>query len=208
MHKIKVLIVGSKNFNTSIEELKDYFNFKLTILNSVNEKLFKGHDVLLIHENYFIKNKVKNDLLQNIEGVKILVSNKTNNLLNVFNEKLSLPVSITDLNTFIETSIAKKSFNKNSSIEIKDYILNKNEKKLFRDGNFIVLTEKEIQLLELFLNNDKSISKSKILEVIWKYSPEADTHTVQTHIYRLRRKIKSKFLDEKFILSNKSGYSL
>jgi DNA-binding response OmpR family regulator len=119
-----------------------------------------------------------------------------------------LPVSITDLNTFIETSIAKKSFNKNSSIEIKDYILNKNEKKLFRDGNFIVLTEKEIQLLELFLNNDKSISKSKILEVIWKYSPEADTHTVQTHIYRLRRKIKSKFLDEKFILSNKSGYSL
>ena len=163
---------------------------------------------MLIHENYFIKNKVKNDLLQNIEGVKILVSNKTNNLLNVFNEKLSLPVSITDLNTFIETSIAKKSFNKNSSIEIKDYILNKNEKKLFRDGNFIVLTEKEIQLLELFLNNDKSISKSKILEVIWKYSPEADTHTVQTHIYRLRRKIKSKFLDEKFILSNKSGYSL
>ena len=208
MHKIKVLIVGSKNFNTSIEELKDYFNFKLTTLNSVNEKLFKGHDVLLIHENYFKKNKVKNDLLQNIEGVKILVSNTTNTLLNFFNEKLSLPVSITDLNTFIETSVVKKNFNKNSSIEIKDYILNKNEKKLFRDNNFIVLTEKEIQLLELFLNKDKSISKNKILEVVWRYSPEADTHTVQTHIYRLRKKIKSKFLDEKFILNNKSGYSL
>ena len=58
------------------------------------------------------------------------------------------------------------------------------------------------------MDNDKSVSKSKILREVWKYAAEADTHTVETHIYRLRKKIKSKFLDENFILNNKDGYLL
>ena len=71
-----------------------------------------------------------------------------------------------------------------------------------------MLTEKEIQLLELFLNNKKSISKIKILSLVWNYSSEADTHTVETHIYRLRKKISDKFSDEDFILNGKEGYYL
>ena len=86
--------------------------------------------------------------------------------------------------------------------------MNKNEKRLVKDKNYISLTEKEIQLLELLLLNEKPISKNKILEEVWKYSTSADTHTVETHIYRLRKKIKSKFKDENFILNNKSGYLL
>jgi DNA-binding response OmpR family regulator len=61
-------------------------------------------------------------------------------------------------------------------------------------------------LLELFLNQKKPISKKKILSFVWNYSDEADTHTVETHIYRLRKKINEKFLDMKFILNNKDGY--
>ena len=99
-------------------------------------------------------------------------------------------------------------FNKNSSILLKKYTLNKNEKKLVKDKNYISLTEKEIQLLELLLVNKKPISKNKILEEVWKYSTSADTHTVETHIYRLRKKVKSKFEDENFILNNKEGYLL
>ena len=57
-------------------------------------------------------------------------------------------------------------------------------------------------------SNNKPISKNKILDEVWKYSEDADTHTVETHIYRLRKKIKSKFSDEDFILNNKSGYLL
>ena len=102
----------------------------------------------------------------------------------------------------------KKKFNKNSSIAIKNYLLNKNEKKLSKLGEFIVLTEKEVQLLELFLSNKKPMSKNDILSSVWNYSSDADTHTVETHIYRLRKKISNKFMDEKFILNNKDGYYL
>ena len=106
------------------------------------------------------------------------------------------------------TQLQKKKFNKNSSIKVKDYLLNKNEKKLFKSAKFLVLTEKEIQLLELFLSNKKPISKDTILSSVWNYSVEADTHTVETHIYRLRKKIFEKFTDDNFILNNKNGYYL
>ena len=81
-------------------------------------------------------------------------------------------------------------------------------KKLIKEENFIILTEKEIQLLELFLIKKKVVSKNNILDLVWNYSSDADTHTVETHIYRLRKKIKDKFLDNNFILNNKNGYYL
>jgi len=79
---------------------------------------------------------------------------------------------------------------------------------LIKDNNFIILTEKEVQLLELFLNSSKPISKKKILLSVWNYSKDADTHTVETHIYRLRKKINDKFMDDKFIVNDKEGYCL
>ena len=70
------------------------------------------------------------------------------------------------------------------------------------------MTEKEIQLLELFLTNKKAIAKNQILNEVWHYSKDADTHTVETHIYRLRKKIKDIFFDDNFIINNENGYSL
>ena len=102
----------------------------------------------------------------------------------------------------------KKKFSQNSSIKVKNYLLNKMKKNYQNQKEFIILTEKEIQLLELFLNNKKPISKDNILSSVWNYSSDADTHTVETHIYRLRKKIADKFMDEKFILINKDGYYL
>ena len=86
--------------------------------------------------------------------------------------------------------------------------MDKNEKRLFKENNSIILTEKEIKLIELLLNNQKPISKDKILSTVWNYSVDADTHTVETHIYRLRKKINDKFMDQNFILNHKNGYSL
>ena len=86
--------------------------------------------------------------------------------------------------------------------------MNKNEKKLEKENKFVIMTEKEIQLLELLLKKDRPISKNIILSSVWNYSEDADTHTVETHIYRLRKKISDKFTDEKFILNNKDGYYL
>ena len=77
-----------------------------------------------------------------------------------------------------------------------------------KNGISLILTEKEIQLLELFLKSPKPISKNKILSLVWNYASDADTHTVETHIYRLRKKIKEVFNDEVFIRSEKKGYTI
>jgi len=191
-----------------LEELKDHLNFKLTTINkNLETKLFENYDVLFCHQD-FLKESSLLEALKNSSKIKILASSSNEIKSDIFNDKVSLPVSVEDLNYIIENTIVKKNFSKNSSIKIKNYILDKNEKKLIKEENYILLTEKEIQLLELFLSQNKPISKNIILDQVWKYSEDADTHTVETHIYRLRKKIKSKFSDEDFILNNKSGYLL
>jgi hypothetical protein len=208
MHKINVLSFGSKNFNTSLEELKDYLNFNLSTTDeSFKNDIFDNYDVLFIHEN-FLKNHSTIKLITDANKIRILVHNSNNANPNIFDDKLLLPTFIKDINQVIENSVIKKNFNKNSMIKIKDYILDKNEKKLIKNGKFILLTEKEIQLLVMFLKTIKPITKNNILSEVWEYSVEADTHTVETHIYRLRKKIKDKFSDTEFILNNKSGYLL
>ncbi len=125
-----------------------------------------------------------------------------------FDYILNLPTTVKEINNIVEGGAVKKKFSENSSIKIKSYLLDKNEKKLSRKDSFVILTEKEIQLLELFLNKEKAISKSDILSQVWHYASDADTHTVETHIYRLRKKINDKFSDNNFILNNKEGYYL
>ena len=208
MHKINVLSFGSNNFNTSLEELKDHLNFKLTTINtSIDSKSFDSYDVLFCHQD-FLNSNSSTDIFKKSNKIKILAYYSDKEKSDIFDDKIFLPSKFEEINQIIENSVVKKNFSKNSSIKIKDYILDKNEKKLLRDNNYVLLTEKEIQLLELFLSYNKPISKNKILDEVWQYSEEADTHTVETHIYRLRKKIKSKFLDEDFILNNKSGYLL
>jgi hypothetical protein len=208
MHKINVLAFGSKNFNISLEELKDYLNFNLTTTHeNLKNFSFNDYDVLFVHEDY-LKNSYNKKLLQEIQKIKILASSSNHSKPDILSDKLSLPTSIKEINYIVENVIIKESFSKNSSIKIKDYILDKNEKKLSKDHNYILLTEKEIQLLELLITNPDPISRKKILDKVWKYSPDADSHTVETHIYRLRKKIKIQFDDESFIINNKNGYLL
>ena len=121
---------------------------------------------------------------------------------------LLLPTTIYELNTLIENTSAKQKFSKNSDIKVKSYSLDKNEKKLSKKNVSVILTEKEIQLIELLIDNNKPISKENILSLVWNYSEDADTHTVETHIYRLRKKINNKFQDNDFIFNNKNGYYL
>ena len=211
MHKINVLSFGSENFNTSLRELKDYLSFKLSLDDdALDAKIFENYDILFIHEDYFINDtsNKKKTLIRNTKKIKILASTSKDIMPDIFNENLFLPTSIKEINQIIKNSIVKKKFNNNSKINIKEYILDKNEKKLLKDKNFVILTEKEIQLLELLVNNSMPLTKKKILEDVWKYSRDADTHTVETHIYRLRKKIKHKFFDDNFILNEKDGYLL
>ena len=201
MHQLKVLILGPLSFTATLNELKPFLKF-----NSIKEKNSSDFDIILFHEEA-LNNKTDKEIISNSHSLKIYASNKKNSTNN-FDAFLQIPSSLKEINAVVESVVAKKTFSKNSSIEIKKYLLNKNEKKLSKNENEIVLTEKEIQLLELFLNNKKPISKDKILSSVWNYSADADTHTVETHIYRLRKKINDKFSDENFIVNTKEGYSL
>ncbi len=203
MHKLNVLIYGSENFKSTIIEIKSYLKFNLLFsqkkLSDIDPKDFDG----LISNEYNIK-----DIPKDLNFFKILATNENKNKKDIFDYTLNLPISVKEINNVIESVAAKKKFSKNSSIQIKLYFLDKNEKKLSKDNKSITLTEKEIQLLELFLNKNEPISKNNVLSLVWHYSSDADTHTVETHIYRLRKKIKQKFNDENFILNNKNGYYL
>ncbi len=172
----------------------------------MKEKNPSDFEVILFHEEA-LKDKDDNEIIANSNCLKIYSSNNKNSSNN-FDAFLKIPSSLKEINITIENVVAKKAFSRNSSIEIKKYLLNKNEKKLSKNENEIILTEKEIQLLELFLNSKKPITKDKILSSVWNYSSNADTHTVETHIYRLRKKINDKFSDENFIVNTKDGYSL
>jgi len=163
-------------------------------------------DMILFHVDALLDKKLK-EYIQNNKSIKICAGNRKD-LTGDYEAFLELPATLKEINSIVENTVAKKKFNLNSSIAVKNYILNKNEKKLSRSDNYIILTEKEVQLLELFLSNKKPISKDNILSSVWNYASDADTHTVETHIYRLRKKIIDKFMDEKFILNNKDGYYL
>ena len=201
MHRLNVRILGSSSFSSTLNELKAFLKF-----NPLSDSSNISPNVILFHVDV-LKDKSQKDNIENSNSAKICIGKKKD-LNNNFDANLELPTSIKEINIIVEATSAKKRFNKNSSIEVKSYLLNKNEKKLSKLENFISLTEKEVQLLELLLNSEKPISKDDILSSIWNYSSDADTHTVETHIYRLRKKITDKFMDEKFILNGKEGYYL
>tara|TARA_B100001057_G_scaffold424466_1_gene447252 strand:- start:260 stop:865 length:606 start_codon:yes stop_codon:yes gene_type:complete len=201
MHNLNVKILGPSSFVSTLNELKLFLKFNPLSGNSNN-----SYNIILFHTNALHDNKQK-EYINKDTSIKICAGDR-HDLIDKFDAYLELPATLKEINAIVENTVAKKKFNKNSSIEVKNYLLNKNEKKLSKLKNYIILTEKEVQLIELFLNNKKPISKDKILSSVWNYSSDADTHTVETHIYRLRKKINDKFVDEKFILNNKEGYYL
>ena len=202
-----MLALGPKSFVNSLNEIKS--NLKFNILNypTNGPKTKFDADVLLFHHQS-LSDKQEKEKIKNSNLIKVLASTEKLIGNNSFDLYVKLPTSVVELNLLVENAVAKKKFSKNSSIKIKKYQLDKNEKKLFKEDKYVILTEKEIKLLELFLMNSKPVTKDYILEQVWNYSSEADTHTVETHIYRLRKKINEKFGDDNFISINKEGYFL
>mgnify|MGYP001284725599 CR=1 FL=1 len=208
MHENKnnILIVCTADFISSMYELKDYLNFNFEHSEGKNlENSLKNFDILIVQEEKINDITFKN--LKDFKGISILIGKNKKSLYN-FNYLISLPFRINNFIKVIDDLISKRKFSNNSTIKLKNYTLNKNERKLLKDDLSIILTEKEVQLLELFVHENKILSKKEILESVWKYSSETDTHTVETHIYRLRKKIKQIFSDDKFILNNENGYSI
>ena len=120
----------------------------------------------------------------------------------------NLPIKIDKFIEKINIQLLKQKYNYQSEIRINKYKLNLNSREISLNKKLIKLTEREIDII-LFLNeNKKPINIDILQKEVWGYSSELETHTVETHIYRLRKKLKDKFNDEKFILSLKKGYQI
>ena len=201
MHQPNVLIYGPSSFISTLDELKSFLKF-----NHFTENKEVNFDLILFH-NEALNDTKKKDFIKKSELLKIYVSKNEKSPIK-YDGHLLIPTTINEINSMIEKIIAKKKFSSNSSIKVKNYLMDKNQKKLLKERTSIILTEKEIKLIELLLNNSKPISKDTILSTVWNYSADADTHTVETHIYRLRKKISDQFMDDEFIINKKDGYSL
>ena len=159
------------------------------------------------NENVFINDNVsnlKNSLIvlnpnQKIEFNEIL---SEKNFLNI----KTYPLSLNKLIESINIQLIKLKFNHQSKININGYELDLNSKFFSKSNESLKLTEKEIDII-LYLIKDKT--KHDVIDLqknIWGYSSNMETHTVETHVYRLRKKINSKFKDNNFILTHKNGY--
>ena len=187
-----VFIINFNSLYEILDEIKENLFFK--IIKFKNEEDFKNNNDLDI-ANCLIISKTFSRLLLN--------KNITDdNYLNF--EDLPLPLK--KLIEIISIRLIKLKFNYQSKIIIKGYELNLNSKFIRKDNLNLKLTEKEIDII-LYLNNTKI--KHDVVNLqknIWGYSENIETHTVETHIYRLRKKINDLFKDKNFILTHKNGY--
>jgi hypothetical protein len=209
-------------------------NLKLAILNNknfydlLNELDF---DCILVEEsNFFFKNKFSTQLIVRIifpENLKQKYNNKffTENVPTIFllNDKnflvnnnlnplsfhvvLDIPIDLFFLKEIINILIMKYKFFEKSKILINNYQLDSNQKILSKDKKKIKLTEKELNLI-LGLKKKNGVNKSELLKSIWNYSSKVETHTFETNLYRLRKKIEKKFNDKNFIYEKGSFYYL
>ena len=187
-----VFILNYNSLYEILEEIKE--NLSFTIIKIDNEEDFKKK-FDLNRLDYLVISKTDHKLLLN-DNI-----NAKN-----FSDFIDLPLSFKKLIELINIKLIKLKFTQQSNITIKDYELNLNSKFFSKDNLKLRLTEKEIEII-LYLN-DKKIKHNvaDLQKNIWSYSADMETHTVETHIYRLRKKISDLFKDEKFILSHKNGY--
>ena len=187
-----VFIINFNSLYKILDEIKEHLSFK--IIKFENEEEFKkNHDLDRLDFLVISKNNQKLLINKNITDKNCLYFN-------------DLPLTLKGLLVQINIKLIKLKFNQQSKISIKGYELDLNSKSFSKDNLKLKLTEKEIEII-LYLN-DKKIKHdvADLQKNIWGYSANIETHTVETHIYRLRKKISDLFKDEKFILSHKNGY--
>tara|TARA_Y200000002_G_scaffold41660_1_gene30309 strand:- start:279 stop:833 length:555 start_codon:yes stop_codon:yes gene_type:complete len=184
MNNQTLVIYDFKILYEILNEIRDHLNFKLTYIKKNTEFDFKSQINYLL-----ISNKKIKDIENQIE-------------INDF------PIDIVKLIENININFLKKKYSQQSDIDMGVYKLNLNSRTIFNNEKSLDLTEREANIV-VFLNNSKNPVKiSKLQTEVWGHNSKLETHTVETHIYRLRKKIKNIFSDENFIKSTKAGYSI
>ena len=158
-------------------------------------------NILQVLNDDELKEKTKN--LDNYVVISNTKQNFSNQLI-IENYPINIFKFIEKLNLFF----LKNKFNEQSKIIIKNYLLDLNSREIKLDNKNLKLTEKEVQTI-LYLSKAKKPSNiNELQNKVWGYHSKLETHTVETHIYRLRKKFLNTFNDKNFILSYKDGYKI
>ncbi len=186
MNNKKLIIYDYDILFNILYEIKEYLNFEIIKANQSN-----------ILE---LQKKITTDYL--------IISNENKKISSNFLLINKVPVEIKKFLQMLNIKFLKDKFNLQSNIDIGLYCLNLNSREISKNDMKLDLTEREINLI-LFLKQSTNPVKVDVLQKeVWDYGSKLDTHTVETHIYRLRKKIDQKFNDKHFIESYKEGYKI
>ena len=138
----------------------------------------------------------------------LVISNR--NHLDINNQFIldQIPIDIFKLIEKINIEFLKIQFNSQSKVKVNNYIIDLNSREMSTNNKKLKLTEKEINTVTYLSKSNKPVSINELQEKVWSYQSDMETHTVETHIYRLRKKILKTFNDNGFIISKKSGYQI
>ena len=183
---IKTLIVYEyQTLYEILTEIKEFLNFK--ILNT-DKKNFEKLEFNKLGDYLILRSKNS-------------VTLENSFVLN------DLPIKLDKLIQIININFLKNNFAKKSEIKVGKYILDLNSRKIIFENQYINLTERETDLI-IFIKSNNNVTIKELQNSVWGYSSELETHTVETHIYRLRKKFLGFFGDDKFIISIKNGYKI
>ena len=149
-----------------------------------------------------LKEKVKN-----LNNCLIISNKKYTDIGNQFVLD-NLPTNISKLIENINIEFLKLQFNNQSEVKVNKYIINLNSREMLTNNIKLKLTEKEINTITYLSKSSKPVSIDELQEKVWSYQSDIETHTVETHIYRLRKKILNAFQDNELIISKKNGYQI
>ena len=213
MQNYSIITVGSPVFYECMKEQKNEYNLQsLKNFNEVKE-ILKTPLIDVYVFLFFIDDIEKLELkeLKKIKYPKIFFSSKSENFKNlqkdnVLSNFLELPVNYQDLEKIIKLAILKFKFLFQSKLEIGKYNLDKNERTLNFGKKGVKLTERELDIIIYLSGKKEGASKQEIMKDVWSHGEEIDSHTYETHLYRLRQKIQSKLNDKKFITVDEGKY--
>tara|TARA_Y100001980_G_C14520108_1_gene295387 strand:+ start:704 stop:1270 length:567 start_codon:yes stop_codon:yes gene_type:complete len=186
MNNFNLIIYKNLSLYNTLKELSNFFTYEL-----------KSH---VEDMDNLIKITKDNSELLVITDKKI--NNKINHIL------INKPIKIGLLLEKISIKLSKLNFKTQSNFTVGEYSLDINSRFISRYHEKLKLTQKEVEIICYLRNSDHDQSPENLQKEIWKHSEGVETHTVETHIYRLRKKINDKFKDKNFIINDNKGYKL
>ena len=150
---------------------------------------------------------ILNNKLNNLNNYLIITNREHLNIDHQFVLN-QIPITISQLIEKINIEFLKLQFNNQSGVKVKNYIIDFNSREMLANNIRLKLTEKEINTIIFLSKSIKPVSVDELQEKVWSYQSDIETHTVETHIYRLRKKILNTFEDNEFIISKKNGYQI